>query len=479
MTKQIMTRACVWTWALAIALLLIILAFVTAAAAATATATSTDVTRRLLEWMRTLPVNRKITHRRSAANSLLEILHFGSHFIGQRQQQRQRPTTVSASVVHHPLRAIIFLPGLGGSPLTKAVAAAAAAATAADRHVWMHPRRMLFDQRRWVRDMLDHDATMVHPTSNPEMLWSSPLGVHVAYLWDLLRELRKHGMDTDVAFRTVCYDWRVCATPKYQREYQNRLKTEIEAAYWRSGARPVVVVAHSLGGLMAAPFWASMPLAWKRKHVAAYVSVSVPYAGCSKAVRALLQGTMGPPVKRAGFAIQRRIQGGLMALPTAATTPSFSFVHCVSSGMHWTPSGGGGDNGWCALLRSVQHADWRLYSDYIATHLVPTYTIDPGVPTVVVTTEMPQERELRNSLGQGTEVAYVMLERGRRVVVINEGAFGERGRGDGTVPAHSLHLPLRAKWKSVVEHIHVPDVHHSVAIRKPFVAEAVLRACRR
>ena len=72
--------------------------------------------------------------------------------------------------------------------------------------------------------------------------------------------------------------------PKSQGRYFAKLKLLVERTYDRNSRRRVVLVAHSLGGLMTNHFLVSMSRAWKRKYVRRFVPVAVPWSGSVKAL---------------------------------------------------------------------------------------------------------------------------------------------------------------------------------------------------
>jgi len=80
-----------------------------------------------------------------------------------------------------------------------------------------------------------------------------------------------------VSVRGAPYDFRYA--PHSQSEYFDNLRRLVEETYSANGGRKVILLAYSLGGLLATYFLSEQPAEWKDRYVAALVSVNTPWAG--------------------------------------------------------------------------------------------------------------------------------------------------------------------------------------------------------
>ena len=80
--------------------------------------------------------------------------------------------------------------------------------------------------------------------------------------------------------------------PSSHSKYFARLKLLVENTYWNNARRRVILVAHSLGGLMAHHFLLGMSPEWKRKYVHLFLPVAVPWAGSVNALNLYTTGAI-------------------------------------------------------------------------------------------------------------------------------------------------------------------------------------------
>lgn len=85
-------------------------------------------------------------------------------------------------------------------------------------------------------------------------------------------------------FYEVPYDWRKGASP--ESESAARVAAVVDEALRTSGQSKVILLAHSLGGIVARDYIVRS----KGEHVAAFIAVGTPWLGAPKTARALLWG---------------------------------------------------------------------------------------------------------------------------------------------------------------------------------------------
>lgn len=121
------------------------------------------------------------------------------------------------------------------------------------------------------------------------------------------------------------YDWRLGV---YQSgELMSNLTELVERAYELSGGEKVVLVAHSMGNLFVHHHLTSVVSSqWKDKHIRSFLSVSAPYLGALKALKALISGdSEGHPWVLPGLELReafRTMPSSAMILPRPDLWPA-------------------------------------------------------------------------------------------------------------------------------------------------------------
>ena len=75
-----------------------------------------------------------------------------------------------------------------------------------------------------------------------------------------------------------------------QSEYLKNLTALVEDTYYTNNNQKVVLIGHSLGCLFAHYFLQKQSSSWKAKFIDAYVSISGPYIGAVKSLKAIVSG---------------------------------------------------------------------------------------------------------------------------------------------------------------------------------------------
>jgi len=68
------------------------------------------------------------------------------------------------------------------------------------------------------------------------------------------------------------------------------LRLLIEETYRKNGGKQVVLIAHSMGGLTTRKFLGEQEKEWKKKYIRFLITLTVPWAGCVKAIESYYKG---------------------------------------------------------------------------------------------------------------------------------------------------------------------------------------------
>ncbi|QDZ22313.1 phosphatidylcholine-sterol acyltransferase [Chloropicon primus] len=137
-----------------------------------------------------------------------------------------------------------------------------------------------------------------------------------------VRGLQRHGWVEGETLFGAPFDWRYAptASSKVREDFNRDLTALVEECFRKTGL-PVVLVSHSLGGLMTTKFLLSKPGWWKQRFVATFIPMSVPWAGAQRSTQAILIGDNGNvpflPMNYFG-GLQRTCTSGLWLLPRKA-----------------------------------------------------------------------------------------------------------------------------------------------------------------
>jgi pimeloyl-ACP methyl ester carboxylesterase len=138
------------------------------------------------------------------------------------------------------------------------------------------------------------------------------------YFGHLVNKLQGDGYASDIDVLATPYDFRMVLDPTERAQLFSRLKGRIEFATAAAGA-PAVMVAHSLGGVLAAWFLSTyVSEAWALAHLHKLICLNAPFGGSPHASRALVYGDYYIPSYEPLFRDGLRLNSGvLMCLPNA------------------------------------------------------------------------------------------------------------------------------------------------------------------
>uniref|UniRef100_H2ZNW2 Uncharacterized protein n=1 Tax=Ciona savignyi TaxID=51511 RepID=H2ZNW2_CIOSA len=117
------------------------------------------------------------------------------------------------------------------------------------------------------------------------------------------------------------FDWRL--SPLQHKKFFKNLTTLIETTYKNNNNRKVVVIGHSMGNMFMYYHLKRKSQAWKDKYIDSFVSISSPYFGSMKSLKALLSGKFYfkySILAMIGFLPKLKLRSAVR------TAPAFSFV---------------------------------------------------------------------------------------------------------------------------------------------------------
>ncbi|KAL0274121.1 UNVERIFIED_CONTAM: hypothetical protein PYX00_006620 [Menopon gallinae] len=109
-----------------------------------------------------------------------------------------------------------------------------------------------------------------------------------AYFKDIAEQLVQIGYERDKSIRGAPYDFR--KGPNESEEFFDKMKILIEETYSENNNKSVVLITHSMGGLMAQVFLQKASQNWKDKYVRALISLAGPWGGSVKALKVYAVG---------------------------------------------------------------------------------------------------------------------------------------------------------------------------------------------
>ncbi|BFU23082.1 lecithin:cholesterol acyltransferase domain containing protein [Entamoeba histolytica HM-1:IMSS-B] len=103
---------------------------------------------------------------------------------------------------------------------------------------------------------------------------------------DIVDNLEMMGYIDTEDLQAAAFDWRFISQPdSWKKDLVNRIESTV-----KNSENKVVLIGHSMGGLIIHNFLESMPQKWIDTYISKVITISTPWAGSIKAVRALLSG---------------------------------------------------------------------------------------------------------------------------------------------------------------------------------------------
>lgn len=106
----------------------------------------------------------------------------------------------------------------------------------------------------------------------------------------LIFALNAVGYRRNIDIRGAPYDFR--KSPTDNDEFHEDFRRLVEETSRQNSYRQVILVGHSLGGSYALSFLIRQSQEWKDKYVKSVITLGTPYSGSSRAINALMSGTI-------------------------------------------------------------------------------------------------------------------------------------------------------------------------------------------
>lgn len=143
------------------------------------------------------------------------------------------------------------------------------------------------------------------------------------YMIHLVDALKARGYESGKSLYGAPYDFRFAPGPQASDvalKYLTDLKELVEAASRANGDQPVVILAHSMGGLWTLYFLNQQTEEWRNQYIARFVSVSTPWGGAVEQMMTFASGNPeGVPFVNSLVVReeQRRSESNLWLLPVS------------------------------------------------------------------------------------------------------------------------------------------------------------------
>lgn len=258
------------------------------------------------------------------------------------------------------------------------------------------------------------------------------------------------------------YDARRLLDPVYRGEYFREIQETIEIAAGAGTAKkPVMVVAHSMGGVLLKWFLTDFVSPdWIQRHIGRLMIVNAPFGGTTMALRVIISGEYYVPMFHQEFKMAlQKMAGILMCLPNGhAYSPEEPLVKMDTPARvlrlqdFMTPVSG------LFPSDSLQEAFdiWRdMYLPYLPTIMKPL-----------------DVKEIPCDLIMGSQQPTV-----KKIKIRREGELPYYTRyeyGDGQVPIRSLALAQDIFRGSHVRPLEIPGANHIDVLSHPLFLDAVI-----
>ena len=206
---------------------------------------------------------------------------------------------------------------------------------------------------------------------------------------------------------TVPYDFRQIHDINYLESFNTKLQ-----AYIESQDKPVVILAHSTGGIVAHWFMHTRPREWVQKYIKHVVYVGVPFAGLAMTMAELIRPS--PITRTVGLDILSRIGGFALNLPDV------SVLTCIDP-----------------------PPVFKIPSTYTSLYPPTLKFGSSNIPLEVARNIYKNAYAIRSSLSIPPIVPCTVIYGAGKLTLVGINSHAERiyGMGDGVVPAASLAPP--------------------------------------
>ena len=218
----------------------------------------------------------------------LPILHIGKTLINK-SMTFPRLVMSGKKFTESP---VLLFPGLGASRLLKGT------------HNIYPPsfHQYIFHTKKWQNEIMKNSNLTTFPFGDKRGLDMS------VSLFSSNRNVY-HRMIQEPDIHPIPYDFRLVDRPEYMDELCHRLKTYIETF-----RKPVILMCHSSGGLVAHWFLHKQPLTWRKQWIDSVVNINVPFGGTVMVLENCIREDVGVS-RLVGKALIRSLGATVLNMP--------------------------------------------------------------------------------------------------------------------------------------------------------------------
>ncbi|EYU32390.1 hypothetical protein ABFS82_03G032200 [Erythranthe guttata] len=297
------------------------------------------------------------------------------------------------------------------------------------------------------------ETRVPHFGSIQSLLYLNPtLKGITSYMKPLVKSLEKVGYVSGNNLFGAPYDFRYALAAeghpsKVASKYLADLKTLIESASASNGARPVILLTHSLGGLFALHLLNRSPISWRQKYIKRLITLAAPWGGTVGEMLTYANGnSFGVPLVDPLLVRdeQRSAASNLWLMPSPRVFNESKPLVVMANGTHYTSSDIGRFLGDIGFPEGVGPYETRVLPLGLRAPQVPvTCVVGTGVKT--------PEKLIYGGSGFGEQPVEIVY-----------------GDGDGTVNMVSL-LAVETEWggckNQSLEVIKIDGVSHTEILK--------------
>ncbi|KAG1659778.1 Group XV phospholipase A2 [Nymphon striatum] len=195
----------------------------------------------------------------------------------------------------------------------------------------------------------------------------------VDYFATMVNYLVRRGLKRGVSIRGAPLDFR--KAPNEHQGYFGRLRKLIESTYGLNHNNRVVLICHSMGCPLTVTFLQTISQHWKDKFIKSFITLSAPFGGTVKSLRAIISG-----INLGSITIRRlTIRKYMRSSPSVAYLLPLQRLWNSSEIVVQTPTKNYTVNDYKMLFDDIDHPDsYELWKD---TRLFLKRQTPPGVET--------------------------------------------------------------------------------------------------
>lgn len=199
---------------------------------------------------------------------------------------------------------VLLFPGLGASRLLNG-------------HQDIYPpslHQYIFHTKKWQKEMTENQNLTTFPFGDKRgldlsvSLFSSNRNVY-------------HRMIQESDIHPIPYDFRLVDKPEYMDDLCNRIKTYIEKF-----KKPVILMCHSSGGLIAHWFLHKQPMTWRKQWIDSVVNINVPFGGTVMVLENCIREDIGVS-RMVGKALFRSLGATVLNMPDTRYLNTSVLIH--------------------------------------------------------------------------------------------------------------------------------------------------------